>query len=557
MRDADASRQRGLTLSALFAALSALCFGLSFPLSDTFVAGWPLSFAWPALLAAAARVAPRKRELAAVVFVPFLAAFLAQEWWMRHITELGMPFLAAYLAGWTVILALLLRRIGGTTDAPRWPFAITLPVVVVAVEILRGDLVCSGYAWFFIAHPMVEWTEVAQIAALGGGWLLTALVACVSGAMLDAIVRRGPARIASPIVAALLLAAAFAYGSARLAAQDAPATAQPPAPRILAVQTNLPMSNKLAWEPSAQVEDFIAFARLTIDGARAAKEQGAPIDLALWPETTVPGMGLEPESIKTLVDNNVYPGNRFEEGLRDISKRIDAPLIVGSPAFLDLRIEGNRFRWKNQFNSAYLVDAQGKRGRTDKIYLTPFGEMMPIISNWDWLEEQLLALGAEGMTFDLDTAKEPRNFTVPVRAVDGSSAHVDVGVPICFEITVPWASRRITFPNGKRAAGVVLNLSNDGWFGPSRAGRRQHLQVSQLRAIELDTPVIRCANTGMSAWIDACGRIKSSLAPEQGGVLLAQPQPSTSTPLAVVVGDSVGFLSISAVVFGMRRRRSH
>lgn len=555
MRDADASRQRGLGLSALFAALSALCFALSFPLSDTFVAGWPLSFAWPALLAAAARVAPRKRELAAVVFIPFLAAFLAQEWWMRHITELGMPFLAAYLAGWTVILALLVRRIGGTAQAPRWPFALTLPIVIVAVEILRGDLVCSGYAWFFIAHPMVECTEVAQISALGGGWLLTALVACVSGAVLDAIVRRGSTRIASPIVAALLLAAAFAYGSARLAAHDAPSSTATSAPRILAVQTNLPMSNKLAWEPSAQVEDFIAFARLTIDGARSAKEQGAPIDLALWPETTVPGMGLEPESIKTLVDSNVYPGNRFEEGLRDISKRIDAPLIVGSPAFLDLRIEGNRFRWKNQFNSAYLVDARGQQGRTDKIYLTPFGEMMPIISNWDWLEEQLLALGAEGMTFDLDTAKEPRNFTVPVRAADGSTAHVDVGVPICFEITEPWASRRIAFPNGKRAAGVILNLSNDGWFGPSRAGRRQHLQVSQLRAIELDTPVIRCANTGMSAWIDACGRIKSSLSPEQGGALLAQPQPSVSTPLAVVVADGIGFLSIAAVAFGLLRRR--
>ena len=54
--------------------------------------------------------------------------------------------------------------------------AASLPVVVTAVEILRGDLVCSGYAWFFIAHPMVEWTEVAQIASLAEGHRLVPAV---------------------------------------------------------------------------------------------------------------------------------------------------------------------------------------------------------------------------------------------------------------------------------------------------------------------------------------------------------------------------------------------
>ena len=100
MQDAEAGRDqaRGRLIAALLATLSALAFALSFPLSEQFVAGWPLVFVWPALLGAAARIAPRKRELVVGTAVPFLVVFLAHEWWMRHITELGMQLLQALLA---------------------------------------------------------------------------------------------------------------------------------------------------------------------------------------------------------------------------------------------------------------------------------------------------------------------------------------------------------------------------------------------------------------------------------------------------------------------------
>ena len=571
-----ASARRTARLSLAAGLASALAFALSFPLSDTFVGGWPLAFAWPALLSAAVWTAPRPSTLAWTVGAPFFAAFLAHEWWMRHITELGMPVLVLYLSGWTVLLALLLRGLAvGADGSARWPFALALPCALVAVEYLRGSFVCSGYAWFFAAHPVTEWTEVAQIASLGGGWLLTALVGFVAGAAVDAVVRSGrgrrdgntdgspdgspsgiPARrIIWPTLAVAALAGSWGFGRAQIAAHDAAAdssssTGAAARPRILVVQTNLPMSNKLAWPPEQQVEDFLVFARQTIDGARAAREQGGGVDLALWPETMVPGLGLEPESLRTLVEGGYYPGNRFEEALRDLATRIDAPLLVGSPSFLGLSVEGNRFRWTSQFNSAYLVGPDGARGRTDKIYLTPFGEMMPIISNWDWLEAQLLALGAEGMTFDLDAAREPQAFRV-----DTPSGAIGVAVPICFEITQPWAARRIAFPDGARAAGVVVNLSNDGWFGGSRAGRRQHLQVSQLRAIELGTPVVRCVNTGLSASIDAVGRLEAVLGPEVDGAFVASPVPGKGRPLAVLAGDGVAVVACLAALVGLFRAR--
>jgi len=353
----------------------------------------------------------------------------------------------------------------------------------------------------------------------------------------------------SPAIAAIAVIGAIAYGHARIDAHDAAARAAS-RPSLLVVQTNLPMSNTLAWAPEQQVEDVLAFARQTIDGARIAREQGGAVNLALWPETTLPGLGLEPESLRTLVDGGYYPGNRYDEALRDLATRIEAPLLVGSPAYLGLRVEGNRFAWDRQFNSAYLVGPDGARGRTDKIYLTPFGEMMPIISNWDWLESQLLALGAEGMTFDLEAAASATAFRVAT--ADGGEC--TVAVPICFEITQPWASRRIVFPNGQRAAGIVANLSNDGWFAGSTAGRRQHLQVSQLRAIELGTPVVRCVNTGLSASIDGVGRVERVLEPQVAGAFVATPAVATGRPMAVVVGDGVALLALAIVVIGIVRR---
>ncbi|MFM2163771.1 MAG: hypothetical protein RL325_208, partial [Planctomycetota bacterium] len=525
MPAADARR------SAAFGAASALAFALSFPLSAEFTAGWPLAFAWPALFAAAVWCAPRPITLLWTIGVPFFLAFLAHQWWMRHITELGMPVLVAYLAAWTVVLAIWLRRLAvAAPSRPRWPFALALPLALVSVEYLRGSLVCSGYAWFFAAHPLVEWITVAQVAALGGGWLLTALAGFVAGACVDAFVQGGRRRFVWPAAAALALAGSFLYGRSQLAARDADAPAQA-APRILVVQTDLPMSNKLAWPPEEQERDFLAFARLSLEGADAA---GGPVDLVLWPETMLPGLGLEPDSLEALERGRYYPGRRYDEALRDLSRRVGAPLLVGSPAYLGLRVEGNRFAWDRQFNSAYLVGKDGVAGRTDKIYLTPFGETMPIISNWDWLEAQLLALGAEGMTFDLDHAEAPVSFSVPSSS---GAAAATIAVPICFEITQPWVARRIVFPDGARAAGVAVNLSNDGWFGGSRAGRRQHLQVAQLRAIELRTPVVRCVNTGMSAEVDACGRVVRALGPEEAGAFVASPLPGEDRPLAVLVGD--------------------
>ncbi len=570
------TRWIGCRKALALAALSALAFALSFPLSGSLVVGWPLAFVWPALLAAAVTRTRGIRELAIVVAPPFFLAFLAHEWWMQTVTELGMPVLVLYLTAWTVVLAWVLRRMAGrgresgelssSGEISRTlPWILVIPAALVAIEFLRGDVICTGYAWFFVAHPLVEWREVAQIASLGGGWALTALAGVVAGGILDGVTGQGRRRLISPALAVAALTATWVFGSVRVGHLDPLADrADTPADSyVLLVQTNVPMSNKLAWSPEAQVDDFVASALLTIEEASRAKAAGKQIAVAVWPETMVPGFGFEPESLETLVRGPYFPGDRFAEGLSDLSRRLGAPIIAGSAAYEGLRVDGNRFRWDQQFNSAYLVDPTGPLARTDKIYLTPFGETMPIISRSDWLEAQLLALGAEGMTFDLESADEPTILRVP-SVVQGeaptSAASTDkalaVGVPICFEITMPWASRRIAFDGGERQADILINISNDGWFGASHLGRRQHLQVAQLRAIELDTAVLRSVNTGVSAWIDRTGRVRQTEPAEEAGAVLARIEPSEGTPLSARLGDSVAWCALGVCVLSCTLRRN-
>jgi apolipoprotein N-acyltransferase len=134
--------------------------------------------------------------------------------------------------------------------------------------------------------------------------------------------------------------------------------------------------------------------------------------------------------------------------------------------------------------------------------LTPFGEYMPVISRFPWLEKQLLSLAAEGMSFDLSAGTKKVVFPI----ANGES-EVRVVTPICFEITESTVCRGLVFDGDKRRADVMINLSNDGWFQGSDAAREQHLRIARWRCLELGTPMVRSANTGISAVIDANGRV--------------------------------------------------
>ena len=518
---------RELAWASALAAVAGVLFGCAYPPIgwSVLVVAAAIPTAWIVVrgsasgLPGAARAALPWRVVFAIAPVLWIKWFVLH-YWLLQVTGAGTYALALYCTFHELLgLWLLVQCARGL---PAWmPWALLLPLALGAEEAFRTYVLFDGYPWFRWGQPLVEHVVLVQGADLIGEIFASLLVLALAGACVDAWCARrgapcvtGGGNVAVPrwgntaragvVFALLFLLASFAYGSWRLS--QAPVGQ---GPGILLVQTNLATSNKVGWAPREQVKDIPEFAELTMRGAIECAERKLPVALAVWPETMLAGYGLEPETIALQEANAWFPGNRFQRIASLLSERLQVPLLVGSPAFIGLRADGERFAWDKQFNSAYLVNpGPPPYPRYDKIFLAPFGETMPYISSWDWLEQQLLAVGAAGMTFDLDRGGEPVRFEIPWQG-----RTVRIAPAICFEDAMCWVPRDLVYParGGRaRAADLLVNITNDGWYGWFDGGRAQHLQISRFRCIETRTPMVRAANTGLCAGIDSSGRIVAS-----------------------------------------------
>jgi apolipoprotein N-acyltransferase len=501
-----------LPLWSLFgwSLLAALLFVLAWPP----IGWWWCAFLAPAPLAWCAVRAPSARRAALAVFLGQIPAWIVLEWWIRELTAAGFLALCLYCSAYAALVAALLHRVARSRRFGGWPMALLLPVVWAGVEFLRGTVVLGGYAWFQLGialpGPPTSSAVVAQSASLFGTLWLSALAASVAGALVDLRrVRDGfPRRraVVAVVVVALLQAANVAYGLWIVRS-----TATRPGPHILALQTNLSVSNKNAWSAHDQIRDVTGFAVDTVNAADDELLSGHAVDLVVWPETMVPGLGLEPDALRTLEAGNFAPGRYFLDLLLDVRGRVNAPLLVGAGSYLGLRSSesGKEWRWDRHYNSAYWIDGEMPFRRYDKLVLTPFGEEMPLISRWEWLEAKLVAWGAPGLRFDLDAGDAPVRFEIAYPSGPGGPRDrvARIATPICFEDTVASLCRRLVYENGERAADLLVNLSNDGWFGTSHGGREQHVLHARICSIETATPMLRCVNTGLSVLIDDRGRV--------------------------------------------------
>ena len=188
----------------------------------------------------------------------------------------------------------------------------------------------------------------------------------------------------------------------------------------------------------------------------------------LWPETATPFYFLgDRQNTKTLIQE---------------VQKLKKPLLFGSPAY---RRKGEEL---SLYNRAYLLDGDGMvTGYYDKIHLVPFGEYVPWKKILFFVDKLVQAAG---------------NFASGKQAVVLEVSAARVGVLICYEAIFPKLSRNLA--NG--GANLLVNITNDAWFGRSSAPH-QHLSMAVLRAVENRIPIARCANTGISAFIDTRGRI--------------------------------------------------
>lgn len=532
--------------------LYAILFVLSFPPYDV----WPLCFLCVIPLVIAAVTVRLRGRLFLAVWIASTIGFLWIERWMVDVTVVGYPLLCIYLGFYPALFTYLLSRLRSGCSAGvrcRLPNVLLVPILWTGIEFFRGDFFMEGYPWFLIGHPAIGLPVLCQSADLFGAYFVSFLTGMTAGVFLDLfmMLKEGGGRERRRFLKRSLMiyfAVQFVnvgYGVMRL--RDTPSVGDAGVRTVTvgAIQSNVLQSNKMGWTSEAEYYDFGKMVKWTKEAAKWAKGHGEEIDLFVWPETMCPGYAFTDkarERIGEFEKKSGYmvsgiagvSGLYYDNTLSELAKTLDRPIIVGAavdegfdPQLKEeTNASGEKVAWiilkhDRRFNSAVLYDADGQRSATryDKIRLTPFGEEIPYAHYWPWLEQKMLSLGAKGMAFDLSSGKQAKRLTV--RTTGGDDSHnengqskkamtVRVGTPICFESSVASVCRELVGggdEHGDGRADILINMTNDGWFGSDRGGRLQHFQIGRFRAIENRVPVIRSANTGVSGAIDSAGRI--------------------------------------------------
>ena len=373
--------------------------------------------------------------------------------------------------------------------------ALALAGCIAAIGMLREELL-TGFPW---ALPSYVWSETpaAQSLAFVGPHGLTFMTAL---AAFSPILARKP--WAGAIIAALGISIIWAAGSWRLASGD---IEQAGPSRVRIVQPNVPQAEK--WNDARSEEFFQRLLRLS------SRPSGNPFDLVIWPETAVTDL------------------------LHDASERFPEIASTADGAYTVTgirRYDGGRY-----YNSMIALNPEGDLvGVYDKHHLVPFGEYVP-------LGDLLSGLGFNGLAADEGGGFSPG--TGPA-ALNLGPALGDMLAMICYEAIFPRETRTEFRPDG------MLQITNDGWFG-TFAGPQQHFAQARMRSIELGLPLLRSANTGISAVVDGRGRVIAQLPLGiQGAIdsMLPKPEPPT---LYSKVGDlpiAVALLSVLALL-GWRR----
>ncbi len=493
---------RGAVLRCLLAGLThSLLLALAFPP----VGWWPLALAAPIPLVWLAKDVTRLKFLHyTALFVGVLTFWLYTVAWTFEVAGPGYPCLAAIQSVWAPIFVWCLRRLSRRGVA----LTLAVPLAWTGIEFIRGELFADGFAWSLIAYPLIDSPALAAPATITGVYGVGFLTALLTGSLADALPTRMRRRAASLIGLAVWVLVTLGASLQPAAMHTGPVSA-------VVLQTNVPQSNKIGWTIEREIEDYERFERLS----RRALAGGRTPDLLIWPETMLPGLTLEAEALAAMSQRGLVrrvpgsaaiPVDYFADRLRTLSRDLGVPMLVGEDAVEGLTItrtdDGYDIGHSDRYNSVYLLhNGEVEPTRYDKVCLTPFGETMPYISNWPWLERQLLDVAARGMTFDLSRGRNLDVFEIP-RTAPGA-APVRAVTPICFEITVGPHCRRLVYgPEGRRAD-LIVNVTNDGWFGDWDVIREQHLQIARWRCLELGTPMVRAANTGISALVDTTGRL--------------------------------------------------
>ncbi len=372
-----------------------------------------------------------------------------------HVIAVGpLLLMCAILSAYTGVFAAGLSRQSG-------PLLILFgPVLWVALEWVRSFFFI-GFPWVSLGYSQYNFLNLIQFVEFTGMYGLSALVICGNMVLFSVLSRRGPGRGRVLLVFLLIVAGLWGWGNWRryqLAALPKAHTLT-----IGIAQGNIAQDKK--WDPDYQETAIARYEQLT----RQMAEQN--VDLVVWPEASVPFF---------FQSDVTYRGR-----LLDLVQETKTPLLFGSPAFRARRGEFTLF------NRVYLLSLHASiLGQYDKMILTPFGEYIPFQDSLLFFLDKLV----EGIG-DFAPGTTPTVFSLPFGTF---------GVLICYEGVFPDFARRFVH-NG---ATLLINVTNDAWFGETSAPY-QHLAMEAMRAVENRVPLVRSANTGISAIVNIDGQIQA------------------------------------------------
>jgi apolipoprotein N-acyltransferase len=414
--------------------------------------------------------------------------------WLLPFAVVGLPAGLAIFTAFGVALARLLWTRGALR-------ILALAVALTASEWLRGHAL-TGFPWNAFGYALTFPLVLAQSAAVIGIWGLTFLSVAIFAAPAtlfdDRSETRRP-RLPLTLGVAVLIGLGV-FGAVRLARMP---TQLVQGVHLRIIQPNLQQDVRFNYAAKHQVLDrYIALSERPADETASV---GGEVTHLIWPESAFPFfLTREPEALAQIA-RMLHGSTVLITGAVRLAEPVTPPEI-------------------GVYNSIYVLDRDGSLAATyDKLHLVPFGEYLPF-------QRFLESLGLQQLT------KQRGGFLAGDRRRVISIAGAPPALPlICYEIIFPGDANAESGGKNVRP-GWIVNVTNDGWFGIS-SGPYQHFHQARVRAIEQGLPLVRAANTGISAVVDPLGRIVQALPLGVEGIIDAPLPRPIATPVYSRVGD--------------------
>ena len=381
---------------------------------------------------------------------------LGNLYWIVHVIQHYTTLNTLLSVGVVLLLCLVLSLLWGLFGLLLQMFAlrtgfitsmILAPSLWIFLEWSRNPL--THFPWCLLGYSQYSHLRLAQVASLFGVYGLSWLLMAANASLSVFIVRR---KYHYMIATLVLLLLSIGYGHYRI---GRPIEGE--SLKVGCIQGNVPQDVKLNYEFADEINlRHLQMTKELIDRYHP--------DLVFWSESS------------TLFQ--LRNGADWTAQILNLAKQTATPLVIGSD-----HLQGDQI-----YNSAFFVNAKGEIGSDyDKMYLVPFGEFVPLKSILFFAGKVVPEIS------DFSPGQDYTSFAVDEQKF---------GIHICFEVVFPQLSRAFC----RNGATFLATITNDAWFGKTCASY-QHFAMAVMRAIENRRYLVRCANTGISGFVDPYGRI--------------------------------------------------